>query len=311
MNNTIFNPNQTQNVNQNIPNNQSAITQTLVSLFFQMLNKIARLGIDKTSALFNLDPNINVTESLKGLTSNLTVYRELLRSPEGKQLMSELSILLSDALEQLDKPINELTKQINELIDKEITVANQLLFNEIKIALGPIGSLIEAVNDTLTATSNAAQAASEVTGLFKNEVEKFNETKGKIDSWLEKLNTVSNSYDQYQNSAKDSYNLNPLQQNMNTNMNTNTSTVAPTQAKVNSTVSPNRSNFTSAVLPSLTSMAMRGGKKTLNSLKHIQKGGKMAAKRTKKSIDEFLNSGIKSSQILKKLKSKTRRRVKQ
>jgi membrane-associated HD superfamily phosphohydrolase len=163
--------------------------------------------------------------------------------------------------------------------------------------LGPIGSILELVNDTLTATSNAAETASEITGLFKNEIDKFNEIKGKIDSWLEKLNSVSRSYDQYQNSSGLSSlnNLNTSQQNMNTNT---------------STVEPNRSNFTSAVAPSIASMSMSGGKNSMNRLKHIQKGGKMAAKRTKKSINEFLNSGIKSSQILKKLKSKTRRRVK-
>jgi hypothetical protein len=38
-----------------------------------------------------------------------------------------------------------------------------------------------------------------------------------------------------------------------------------------------------------------GGKKI--SLKHIQKGGRLAAKRTKKSINEFLNSSVTSSYI--------------
>jgi hypothetical protein len=66
-------------------------------------------------------------------------------------------------------------------------------------------------------------------------------------------------------------------------------------------------NFSSTVAPN-TSL-MRGGKKSMNNLKQIQRGGKMAAKRTKKSINEFLNSGIKSSQIVKRLKYKTKRKV--
>jgi len=322
MNNTNFNTNQNQNTSINnaasaIYKNQSGIIQTLASLYFQILGKIAHYGIDKTATFFNLDPNVNATESLKDITSNLTRYKELLKSPEGKQLMSELSLMLSVAIKQLDKPINELTRMFNELIDKEITVGQQFLFNEIKIALGPIGATIEIINDMLTATSNAAETASEATGVFKNEVDKFNEIKGKIELWLEKLKAASNSYDQYQkssgisslstgfNSARDAYNLNKstgeMMQNINSNIGSRVSSGLTSNPNLNSTVAPSYA-------------PMRGGKKTLNSLKHIQRGGKMAAKRTKKSINEFLNSGITSSQIVKRLKgnskSKTRRKVK-
>jgi len=54
-----------------------------------------------------------------------------------------------------------------------------------------------------------------------------------------------------------------------------------------------------------------GGKKF--SLKHIQKGGRLAAKRTRKSINEFLNSSVTSSYIYDmvqnggKIKSKRKR----
>jgi hypothetical protein len=296
-----------------ISSNQSGIIQTLASLYFQILSKIAHYGIDKTASFFNLDPNANATDTLKDITSNLTRYKELLKSPEGKQLMGELSIILSVAIKQLDKPINELTRLVNELIDKEISVGQQFLFNEIKIALGPIGATIEIINDVLTATSNAAETASEATGIFKDEVDKFNQIKDKIALWLEKLKTASNSYDQYQkssgisslkngfNSVQDVYNLNKSTDEMKQNMNAYTSNLG-------SRMSGLRSNLNSTVAPN-NSMAMRGGKKALNSLKHIQRGGKMAAKRTKKSINEFLNSGIKSSQIVKKLKSKTKRKV--
>ena len=295
----------------NISRDQTGIIETLASLYFQMLSKIAHYGIDKTATFFNLDPNANATESFKDITSNLTRYKELLKSPEGQQLMTELSLLLSNAIKQLDKPINELTNMVNELIDKEISVGQQFLFNEIKIALGPIGATIEIINDMLTATANAAETASEATGVFKNEVDKFNEIKDKIRLWLEKLKTASNSYDQYQkssgvsslktgfNSARDAYNLQKSTGDMKQNMNAYASNIGSSitrQPNFNSTVAPNTA-------------LMRGGKKSMNSLKHIQRGGKMAAKRTKKSINEFLNSGIKSSQIIKRLKSKTKRKV--
>ena len=295
----------------NISRDQTGIIETLASLYFQMLSKIAHYGIDKTATFFNLDPNANATESFKDITSNLTRYKELLKSPEGQQLMTELSILLSDAIKQLEKPINELTNMVNELIDKEISVGQQFLFNEIKIALGPIGATIEIINDMLTATSNAAETASEATGVFKNEVDKFNEIKDKIRLWLEKLKAASNSYDQYQkssgvsslktgfNSARDAYNLQKSTGDMKQNMNAYASNIGSSITR--------QPNFSSTVAPNTA--LMRGGKKSMNNLKQIQRGGKMAAKRTKKSINEFLNSGIKSSQIVKRLKSKTKRKV--
>ena len=47
----------------------------------------------------------------------------------------------------------------------------------------------------------------------------------------------------------------------------------------------------------LPTFSKKGGGKQLN-LNQIQKGGRLSARRTKKSINEFLNSSVKSSQIL-------------
>lgn len=47
--------------------------------------------------------------------------------------------------------------------------------------------------------------------------------------------------------------------------------------------------------------ASGGGKRTVN-LNHIQKGGKMSAKRTQKSIKDFLKSSTTSSSVLKMIK---------
>jgi hypothetical protein len=51
-----------------------------------------------------------------------------------------------------------------------------------------------------------------------------------------------------------------------------------------------------------------GGKKF--SLKHIQKGGRLAAKRTRKSINEFLNSSVTSSYIYNMTKNGGKRKSK-
>jgi hypothetical protein len=47
---------------------------------------------------------------------------------------------------------------------------------------------------------------------------------------------------------------------------------------------------------------MLGGTRRGSTLKNIQKGGKMAAKRTQKSINDFLKPSITSSSILKLIK---------
>jgi hypothetical protein len=297
---------------------QTGIIGTLMSLYFQLLNTLAKYGIDKTAEFFNLDPNLGTKDSLQQLTTNITQFKDILKSPEGKELLNELSDILVVAIKELEGPINELTNTINQLIDKEITVAQQFLFNEIKIALGPVGATIEIITDAITATANAADATAEATGIFKEQVETFNEIKAKIQLWLEKLKTASKSYQEYQNSsgpgslikgfnaAKGTYNLQNSTDEIKGKMNNYAS-------KINNYASNLKSRFSgSTVVPPLDTgqTPMTGGKKIRQTFNHIQKGGKQSAKRTKKSISDFLNSGIKSSQIIKMMegKAKTRRK---
>jgi hypothetical protein len=284
---------------------QTGIVGTLMSLYFQMLNTFAKYGIDKTAAFFNLDPNLGASDSFKEFTSNITQFKDILKSSEGQELLKELSDILLVAIKQLEKPINELTNTMNELIDKEITVGQQLLFNEIKIALGPVGATIEIINDAINATANIADATSEATGIFKEEVEKFNEIKAKIQLWLEKVKNAGKSYQEYQNSsgseslmkgfnaAKGAYNLQNSTNEMKGNMNNYAS-------NLNSRLS----NSTVGLATKSAPQPMIGGKKIQQTFNHIQKGGKQSAKRTKKSISEFLNSGIRSSQIIKMINGK-------
>jgi hypothetical protein len=70
---------------------QTGIIGTLISLYFQMLNTLAKYGIDKTAEFFNLDPNLGTKDSLQQLTTNITQFKDILKSPEGKELLNELS----------------------------------------------------------------------------------------------------------------------------------------------------------------------------------------------------------------------------
>jgi hypothetical protein len=178
--------------------------------------------------------------------------------------------------------------------------------------LGPIGATIEIITDAITATANAADATAEATGIFKEQVETFNEIKSKIQLWLEKLKTASKSYQEYQNSsgptslikgfnaAKGTYNLQNSTDEIKGKMNNYAS-------KINNYASNLKSRFSGSTVglaPKSAPEPMTGGKKIRQTFNHIQKGGKQSAKRTKKSISDFLNSGIKSSQIIKMMEGK-------
>lgn len=297
---------------------QTGIIGTLLSLYFQILNTIAKYGIDQTSAFFNLDPKLGAKDSFKELTSHIRQFKDTLQSPEGQELLKELSDILVVAIKQLEGPINELTNTMNELINKEITVAQQFLFNEIKIALGPIGATLEIITDAISATENAAEATAEATGIFKEEVETFNELKAKLQLWLEKVNNASTSYQEYQNSsgprslikgfnaAKGAYNLQKSTNEIKGNMNNYAS-------KINNYASKMKSRFTGSTVDPISTQTpiqtpMMGGKKIRQTFNHLQKGGKQSAKRTKKSISDFLNSGIRSSQIIKMINGQGNRK---
>jgi len=280
---------------------QTGIMGTLLSLYFQILSTLAKYGIDKTATFLNLNPNLGAKDSLQEITLNIIQFKNVLKSPEGEALLKELSDILLIAFKELDGPINELTNIMNKLINKEMGVGQRLILNEIKIVLGPIGSIIQIISSMISATENMTNATSQATGIFKKEVEKFNEIKARIQLWLEKLKNASKSGPESLmeglNATKGTYDLQNLTNEMKGNMNNYAS-------NLNSQLS------NSTVVPSKTPIS--GGKRIKQTFNHIQKGGKQSAKRTKKSISEFLNSGIKSSQIIKMIngkgKSKTRRK---
>lgn len=257
---------------------QTGIIGTLMSLYFQILTTIAKYGIDKTATFLNLNPNLGAKDSLQEVTLNITQFKNVLKSPEGKELLKELSDVLLIALKELDGPINELTNIMNKLVNKEMEVGQRLIFNQIKIMMGPIGSIIAIISGMISATENMTDATVQATGIFKKEVDKFNEIKAKIQLWLEKVKITSRSGPESLmegiNAAKGAYDL----QNLNSQIPVST--------------------------VDLEQRPMTGGKKIRQTFTHIQKGGKQSAKRTKKSISEFLNSGIKSSQIIKMINGK-------
>lgn len=263
---------------------QTGIIGTLMSLYFQILTTIAKYGIDKTATFLNLDPNLGAKESLQEVTLNITQFKNVLNSPQGKELLKELSDVLLIALKELDGPINELTNIMNKLVNKEMEVGQRLIFNQIKIMMGPIGSIIAIISGMISATENMTDATVQATGIFKKEVDKFNEIKAKIQLWLEKVKNTSRSGPESLmeglNATKEPYNL----QNLNSQIPVST--------------------------VDLEQRPMTGGKKIRQTFNHIQKGGKQSANRTKKSISEFLNSGIKSSQIMKMINGKGKSRLK-
>jgi hypothetical protein len=296
-----INPINTLNLsNQNIPSlndlsekYQTGIIGTLISLYFQILNTLAKYGINNIAEFVSLNPNLGAGESLKEITSNVRQIKDMLKTPEGKELLKELSDLLLVAFKELDGPINELTNIMNKLINKEMEVSQRLILNQIKIVLGPIGSIIQIISSMITATENMTDATAQATGIFKEEVKKFNEIKTKIQLWLEKLKNASKSgpesLKERFNAAKGKYDLQSSINKMKGNMNNYASKLKPRFSGY--TVNPSQ-------------IPMLGGKKNHQTFIHIQKGGKQTAKRTKKSISEFLNSGIRSSQIIKMINGK-------
>ena len=252
-----------------IPNNSISqgknVFSNLMSVGAQIANNGINYGLNSIAKLSGTDPNMSLDESVSKLKNKAQNIANVISSTDlGNQLGEELSKatnkILSPALEKGSDIINEFAK-------KEEKAVIGLGANLAEDVAYPIVAPVRTALSGLQVVENATEAASEATGVLKEQVEAYNELKGKIGNTIEEITDLA--------------------------------------SKIPNSISPNsispESIMPNSISPeSITPNSLR----PLNqeqSLQKISKEGAMIGGRIKKSQYDFLKPYINSKKVLKQL----------
>jgi hypothetical protein len=188
-----------------VPDGKNVLSQ-LMSVGAQLANKGINFGVSSIANLTGTDPNLSAEESINTLKNKAQNIANVISNTDlGNQLGQELS----KATEKILGPSVEKGSDIlNELAKKEEKAVVGLGANLAEDVAYPIVAPIRTALSGLQVVENATEAASEATGVLKEQVEAYNDVKEKIGQTLEEISDIASK-----NIIPETPNLNqPLEQ---------------------------------------------------------------------------------------------------
>ena len=188
-----------------VPDSKNVLSQ-LMSVGAQLANKGINFGVSSIANLTGTDPNLSAEESINTLKNKAQNIANVISNTDlGNQLGQELS----QATEKILGPSVEKGSDIlNELAKKEEKAVVGLGANLAEDVAYPIVAPIRTALSGLQVVENATEAASEATGVLKEQVEAYNDVKEKIGQTLEEISDIASK-----NIIPETPNLNqPLEQ---------------------------------------------------------------------------------------------------
>ena len=174
------------------PIDKPNVMSQLFGIGAQLASKAIDKGVQGIASLTGTNPNLGAAESIGQLSDKAKNIAYALQTPKGKQLMSNLSNVVDEGVEQLKEPLGKLANVGNELLEKEVDKAQKIAVDVATDIAGPLISIPKTVYDVSAATQNAAEAASDATGILKDQVDEFKDIQGKVsDAWSDVVDLAS------------------------------------------------------------------------------------------------------------------------
>jgi gas vesicle protein len=174
------------------PTDKPNVMSQLFGIGAQLASKAIDKGVQGIASLTGTNPNLGAAESIGQLSDKAKNIAYALQTPKGKQLMSNLSNVVDEGVEQLKEPLGKLANVGNTLLEKEVDKAQKIAVDVATDIAGPLISIPKTVYDVSAATQNAAEAASDATGILKDQVDEFKDIQGKVsDAWSDVVDLAS------------------------------------------------------------------------------------------------------------------------
>ena len=171
-----------------IPQGKNVLSN-LMSVGAQIANKGINYGLNSIAKLTGTDPNMSVDQSVNALKNKAQNIANVISNTDlGNQLGEELgqatNKILGPAVEKGSDIINELAKKEEQaVVGLGANLAEDIAY--------PIVAPIRTALSGLQVVENATEAASEATGVLKDQVEAYNEVKDKIGETIEEITDIA------------------------------------------------------------------------------------------------------------------------
>jgi len=252
---------------QPVPTENQSVLQKMGSVGSQIVGKSLDYLTTGVAKLTGTNPNQGFETAYESLTNKASNIIDVVAETN---LGNDLGEKLADATEKIAAPVVEQATDIaNEFAKKEIPVIGDIANNAIKVVpvVGQVVAAAEEGLDIAQSLENTAEAATKLTGVGIEQVEALKEAKESIGETFEKIGEVASSgLENVENKLEEGIKAPILSEGANLNI---------------------------------------PDKLAENSLKNMQKEGKMIGGRVNKSQLEFLNPFFKH-QLFKK---STKRRL--
>ena len=196
------------------PDGQNVLSQ-FMSVGAQLANKGMSYGLSSIANLTGTDPNLSVEESVNSLTNKAKNIANVISTTDlgnqlGEQLGEATNKILGPAIDKGSDIFNELAKKEEQaVVGLGANLAEDIAY--------PIVAPIRTALSGLQVVENATEAASEATGVLKEQVEAYNEVKDKIGETLEEISDIA-SKNIIPESLSESPNLNQPIEQVNNNL---------------------------------------------------------------------------------------------
>jgi len=253
------------------------VFSNLMSVGAQIANKGINYGLNSIAKLTGTDPNLSVDESVNALKNKAQNIANVISNTDlGNQLGEELSQatnkILGPAVEKGSDIINELAKKEEQaVVGLGANLAEDIAY--------PIVAPIRTALSGLQVVENATEAASEATGVLKEQVEAYNEVKDKIGETIEEITDIASKNIVPESLRPESLRPESLRPESLSPESLRPESLSPESLKPN------------IITPELSDQ----------SLKQINKESSMIGGRIRKSQLDFLKPFVNSAKILKKI----------
>lgn len=263
----------------------SVVAQSGQNVFDWSVNELAEYT--------GIDPNKTAEQVLADAASKVENINNVLKSPEGQRLMSEVNDLASDIGE------NVLSPAFEKVAETAIEKSGQLGQQAVKTGLDVVGMLpgigevvegVRTVSDIVRTGEKVVEAGAELTGIAADTTNQLAQKKEEVTGIINEFSElVNNGIEKGLNIAENlnntvSSNLQKKQENLARQFDTIKPSIPEKQILLNNSVS------------------QFGGSNQdfINTLHIAQKGGRLAANRALKSQNTFLKPRYTRKQIIKK-----------
>ena len=270
---------------ENITTDLMSNLEKTAGIGIQVANNQVSSALNKIASVLNVDPNEGPDVIVKQMGDRFKTLNDVLQTPEGKRMLSELTQIGIKMVKTIEEPIKEGQRLFNQMLMDQLRTFEKLAWGAIGLVpvVGDVSEVIRIIKDLFQAFIKVMRAVSGISVQTSNALDNVSGIIG------EQAKVFTDMSQLFQTAITENINQG------NNKIKNILRTASSNLEEQKNALEKEASDITKKVV-------------SKNGIKRFQKGGAKITKRTNKSIMKFLSPRINASRIKQKYSSKKRTR---